>query len=245
MSLRSIPDWGCGRNDWTCQSSLSVTIGKIGVLAGHTPRVLKHCRSVINDKFLNVKTAPFSCNLRVHSFVISLVWSRRLIPHVGQGRSGIASLELSRHILPSSLWSDFITSSFTRWIYSTGTWPAYWLFRKCGNQRQLFERPCGFTEDRPSSRFPVLGGQPMTGWENSTYCWVVICKNTKVHRHTNLMFGHRIPLAETDPFEAMPVSGPFYVRCDDCGQEHSYEPEEVMRVEMEIPTSLTTHPRFS
>jgi len=85
----------------------------------------------------------------------------------------------------------------------------------------------------------------MTGWENPAYCWIVICKNTKVHRHANVMFGHRIPLAETDAFEPMTVSGPFYVRCDDCGQEYSYEPSEVMRVEMEIPELFTTHPRFS
>jgi len=84
----------------------------------------------------------------------------------------------------------------------------------------------------------------MSVWENSNYCWVVICKNTKAHRETNVMFGHRIPLAETDSFEHVPVSGPFYVQCDECNQEHSYEPEEVMRVEMEIPESLTTHPRF-
>jgi hypothetical protein len=59
------------------------------------------------------------------------------------------------------------------------------------------------------------------------------------------MFGHRIPLAETDQFESVPVSGLFYVRCDDCGQKHSYEPEEVMRVEMAIPDSLSTRPRFA
>ena len=84
----------------------------------------------------------------------------------------------------------------------------------------------------------------MTAWENPNYFWVVICKNTKAHRETNLMFGHKIPLAETDAFEPVPVSGPFYVRCDECGVEHSYEPEEVMRIEMELPESFTTHPRF-
>ena len=82
----------------------------------------------------------------------------------------------------------------------------------------------------------------MHTWGSSTYCWVVICKNTKVHRHTNLMFGHRIPLAETDQFEPMPVSGPFYVQCDDCRQKPSYEPEEVMRVEIEIRESFNHTP---
>ena len=82
-------------------------------------------------------------------------------------------------------------------------------------------------------------------WENSNYFWVVICKNTKAHRDTNLMFGHRIPLAETDAFEPLPVSGPFMVRCDECGQEHSYEPDKVLRVEFECPAAFTPHPRFS
>jgi hypothetical protein len=41
----------------------------------------------------------------------------------------------------------------------------------------------------------------MGAWENPSYCWVVIRKNTKAHRGTNLMFGHKIPLGETDTFE--------------------------------------------
>jgi len=80
--------------------------------------------------------------------------------------------------------------------------------------------------------------------ENPNYCWVVICKNAKAHRETNLMFGHKIPLGETDPFEPVPVSGPFFAKCDDCGQEHSYDPGDVMRVEMDLPESFTPHPRF-
>jgi hypothetical protein len=35
-------------------------------------------------------------------------------------------------------------------------------------------------------------------WADSHYCWIVICKNGGFHRHTNLLFGHRIPLGETD-----------------------------------------------
>jgi len=38
-------------------------------------------------------------------------------------------------------------------------------------------------------------------WENSSYCWVVVCKNAKAHNSENMMFGHKIPLAETDSFE--------------------------------------------
>ena len=84
----------------------------------------------------------------------------------------------------------------------------------------------------------------LDAWDNPTYCWVVLCKNIKFHKHENMMFGHKIPLAETDAFESLPVSGPFLVRCDDCGEEHSYEPTEVLRLELEIPTGFVTHPRF-
>jgi len=54
-------------------------------------------------------------------------------------------------------------------------------------------------------------------WANPNYYWVVICKNTKFHQDTNLMFGHKIPLGETDAFESLPVSGPFLAKCDECG----------------------------
>ena len=81
-------------------------------------------------------------------------------------------------------------------------------------------------------------------WENPSYCWVVICKNTKGHSHDNLLFGHKIPLAETDAFESLPVSGPLLVACDECGEEHSYEPEEIVRLEFEVSAGFATHPRF-
>jgi len=81
-------------------------------------------------------------------------------------------------------------------------------------------------------------------WENPSYCWVVICKNTKAHRDTNVMFGHKIPLGETDAFEHLPVSEPFVVRCDECGDDRSYEPSEVLRLELALPESFTPHPRF-
>lgn len=73
---------------------------------------------------------------------------------------------------------------------------------------------------------------------------MVICKNAKAHRDTNIMFGHKIPLGETDAFQAVPVGGPFVVQCDECGAEHSYEPVEVLRLELEVPESFTPHPRF-
>src|SRR5215510_4277572 len=75
------------------------------------------------------------------------------------------------------------------------------------------------------------------GLVRMAYCSVVICKNAKAHRVTNLMFGHKIPLAETDAFESLPVSGPFNAKCDECGHEDSYKPEEVVRVESQLPES--------
>jgi hypothetical protein len=84
----------------------------------------------------------------------------------------------------------------------------------------------------------------MGAWENPNYCWVVICKNTKVHRENNLMIGHKIPLAETDAFESLPVSGPFIVQCDECGQENTYAPGEVLRLEFDIPNGFVAHSRF-
>lgn len=69
-------------------------------------------------------------------------------------------------------------------------------------------------------------------WENANYCWVVICKNKRFHRQTNLLNGHKIPLSETDVVSPAPaLKGTFVARCDECGEERSYEPEEVLRVE--------------
>jgi len=48
-------------------------------------------------------------------------------------------------------------------------------------------------------------------WEDPNDCWVAICNNTKAHRDENLMFGRKIPLAETDAFELIPASGPIVV----------------------------------
>jgi hypothetical protein len=59
------------------------------------------------------------------------------------------------------------------------------------------------------------------------------------------MFGHRIPLAETDAFETLPATGSLMVQCDECGEEFLYEPSEVVRLEMEPPEGFTTHPRFT
>jgi hypothetical protein len=81
-------------------------------------------------------------------------------------------------------------------------------------------------------------------WDTSEYCWIVVCKNRKFHQSKG-RFGHRIPLAETDAYSARPVlDGNLVVRCDECGEERSYEPEEVLRYEQSVPESFTPHPLF-
>lgn len=86
----------------------------------------------------------------------------------------------------------------------------------------------------------------MGTWENSAYAWVVICKNKRFHKHTNVMYGHKIPLAETDAFATPPaLNGPFTVQCDECGKEYSYAPGEVLRLELELPASFEPHSSFS
>lgn len=83
-------------------------------------------------------------------------------------------------------------------------------------------------------------------WENPNYYWVVICKNKKFHHQTNLLYGDKIPLGETDAFAPAPaIDGAFVVRCDECGEERSYEPEEVLRIELNLPESFAPHPLFA
>lgn len=62
---------------------------------------------------------------------------------------------------------------------------------------------------------------------------------------TNVMFGHKIPLGETYAYAAAPaLSASFTAKCDECGKEYSYEPDEVMRFELELPASFKPHPLF-
>ena len=82
-------------------------------------------------------------------------------------------------------------------------------------------------------------------WEDANYCWVVICKNKKFHRQTNVMFGHKIPLGETDALSPLPaLSGSFPARCDECDDEYHYDPAEVLRVELTLPDKFVPHPLF-
>jgi hypothetical protein len=81
--------------------------------------------------------------------------------------------------------------------------------------------------------------------DSGQYFWVVLCKNHRFHRQQNFFFAHKIPLAETDAFlPPPPVGGHLKVRCDDCGQEYSYNSKELVRIQMECPESFTPHPLF-
>jgi hypothetical protein len=82
-------------------------------------------------------------------------------------------------------------------------------------------------------------------WEDSSHCWVVLCKNHWFHLRQNLFSSHRIPLGETDAVAALPpVKERFRVRCDDCGKEYLYKPADVRRYERELPHSFVPHPLF-
>jgi hypothetical protein len=82
-------------------------------------------------------------------------------------------------------------------------------------------------------------------WEDSGYCWVVLCKNTWFHIRKQLFSSHRIPLGETDAVSPLPaLSGPFQVRCDECGAEYTYKRSDLRRYEQELPDSFVPHPLF-
>jgi hypothetical protein len=86
---------------------------------------------------------------------------------------------------------------------------------------------------------------PHTAWEDSSYYWVVVCKNHWVHRRPNIFHVHRIPLGETDAVTPRPIiERPVVVRCDLCGKEYAYKPSEVLRYEQEDPESFIPHPLF-
>jgi hypothetical protein len=82
-------------------------------------------------------------------------------------------------------------------------------------------------------------------WEDTNYCWMVICKNRWYHLRQNLFYGHKIPLGETDVYGLPPaLKGSFSVRCDDCRKEYLYKPSEVVRHEQELPKTFIPHPLF-
>ncbi|HWX92575.1 MAG TPA: hypothetical protein VNY29_08070 [Terriglobales bacterium] len=74
----------------------------------------------------------------------------------------------------------------------------------------------------------------------------MICKNHKFHKQQNLFSGHKIPLGETDAFAPPPaLDFRLSVRCDECGQECLYDPEELVRFQMELAVDFKPHPLFS
>jgi hypothetical protein len=100
---------------------------------------------------------------------------------------------------------------------------------------------------RRSSGLADGGGRDYEHLEHVGQCqlWSVICKNKRFHRHENTMFGHRIPLGETDACSPPPgIDGTFQVRCDECGEEYEYRPDEVLRVEQSLSASFAPHPLF-
>ena len=84
----------------------------------------------------------------------------------------------------------------------------------------------------------------MAWLEGREYFWVVFCKNRGFHNKYNLFSSHAIPLAETDEVSPHPLVRTFAVRCDDCGEQHTYTSKDVLRAEMEPPESFTPHPLF-
>ena len=82
-------------------------------------------------------------------------------------------------------------------------------------------------------------------WEDSSYCWVVLCKNRWFHLRQSLFSSHRIPLGETDAVMPMPpLERHFRVRCDECRKEYFYKPADVRRFEQELPENFAPHPLF-
>ena len=82
-------------------------------------------------------------------------------------------------------------------------------------------------------------------WQDTNYCWVVICKNNWFHKRVNLFFKHKIPLGETDVYAPPPdLKGNFTVRCDECHKEYLYKPSDVLRHDQVLPASFSPHPLF-
>jgi hypothetical protein len=82
-------------------------------------------------------------------------------------------------------------------------------------------------------------------WIESDYYWVVVCKNDRFHRIPNIFYKHHIPLGETDSVQSRPlIDGLFAVLCDECGKEFSYSASDVLKCEMEMPTTFAPHPLF-
>jgi hypothetical protein len=79
----------------------------------------------------------------------------------------------------------------------------------------------------------------------SEYFWVVLCKNNRFHHQRSLFYSQQIVLGETDAFSSLPMlTQQFTVRCDDCGEEYLYKPDDILRNEISIPEGFAPHPLF-
>ncbi len=77
------------------------------------------------------------------------------------------------------------------------------------------------------------------------YFWVVLCKNHRFHHKGNTSYSHQIALGETDAYSPLPMlMERVTVRCDNCGEEYSYNPAEILRNVIQIPNSFVPHPLF-
>jgi hypothetical protein len=94
--------------------------------------------------------------------------------------------------------------------------------------------------------FQVLGlGGLKTMLVGSDYFWVVLCKNHRFHHKGNVSYAHQIVLGETDAYSPPPMlTQQFAVRCNACGAEYSYRPNDILRNEIAIPESFVPHPLF-
>ncbi|HLV88458.1 MAG TPA: hypothetical protein VKV39_15845 [Candidatus Sulfotelmatobacter sp.] len=80
---------------------------------------------------------------------------------------------------------------------------------------------------------------------DTDYYWVVSCKNRRFHHKNNTSYEHLILLGETDSFASPPMLPELLkVRCDSCGEEHSYKRKEVLRAEVGVPDQFAPHPAF-
>jgi hypothetical protein len=53
-------------------------------------------------------------------------------------------------------------------------------------------------------------------------------------------------LGETDEFAPPPtLDFRITVKCDECGEEYEYDPGEVVRLRMELPSDFKPHPLFT
>jgi hypothetical protein len=90
-----------------------------------------------------------------------------------------------------------------------------------------------------------ISSQVSKDGEPEPYFWVVICKNRKFHEQQNIYSGHKIALCETDEFTPPPQMEPFTVRCDECGENQSYDASDLVRFQMPLVPNFKPHALFA